>query len=79
MFDLGPEKLLVLLAIVLVVLGPKRLPEVARSLGRAIREFRRSASETEPVDADEPSPLPAETAQVTTPQDEDRTERGDEQ
>jgi TatA/E family protein of Tat protein translocase len=77
-FDLGPEKLLVLLAIVLVVTGPKSLPEVARSLGRAIREFRRSASETEPADADERSPLPADPARVTTPQDDDRTEIGGE-
>jgi sec-independent protein translocase protein TatA len=37
---LQPSHLLLLLAIVLLVVGTKRLPETARSLGRSIREFR---------------------------------------
>jgi Tat protein translocase TatB subunit len=40
-FNVGPEKLLLLLVIALVVLGPKRLPDAARSLGRAVGELRR--------------------------------------
>jgi Tat protein translocase TatB subunit len=39
-----PE-LLVILVVALVVLGPKRLPEVARTLGKAMAEFRRQASD----------------------------------
>ena len=39
-----PE-LLVILVVALVVLGPKRLPEVARTLGKAIAEFRRQTSD----------------------------------
>ncbi len=39
-----PE-LLVILVVALLVLGPKRLPEVARSLGRGMAEFRRASSE----------------------------------
>ncbi len=35
-----PTHLLLLLAIALVVLGPKRLPEVGRSLGRGLRDFK---------------------------------------
>jgi TatA/E family protein of Tat protein translocase len=35
----------VILAIALLVLGPKRLPEVARSLGKGIAEFRRASTE----------------------------------
>ena len=39
-----PE-LLVILVVALVVLGPKRLPEVARTLGKAMAEFRRQTSD----------------------------------
>ena len=40
MLDLGPEKLLVLGLIALIVLGPHRLPDAARSLGRIIGQLR---------------------------------------
>ena len=39
---LQPTHLVILLAIVLLFLGPKRLPEAGRALGHGIREFRRS-------------------------------------
>lgn len=39
--------LLLLLAIVLILFGAKKLPEVARGFGEAVREFRRAMSETE--------------------------------
>ncbi len=42
--NLDPEKLLVLLVIALLVLGPQRLPQVARSLGRGLAEFRKYTS-----------------------------------
>ena len=41
MFNVGPEKLILLFVIALVVLGPQRLPGAARSLGRAVAELRR--------------------------------------
>jgi Tat protein translocase TatB subunit len=41
---IGPEKIIVVLVIALVVLGPERLPQVARQAGRAYREFRRVTS-----------------------------------
>lgn len=41
-FQVGPLEVIVLLIIVLVVFGPKRLPEMGRSLGRGIREFKGS-------------------------------------
>lgn len=44
MFGIGMSELLVILAVALIVLGPKRLPELARSLGRAMAEFRRATS-----------------------------------
>ena len=42
---IGPWEILLLLLIVLLVFGPKRLPELGRSLGRGMREFKRSLSE----------------------------------
>jgi sec-independent protein translocase protein TatA len=45
MFGIGVPELLVILVVALVVLGPKRLPEVARALGRGLAEFRRATSD----------------------------------
>jgi sec-independent protein translocase protein TatA len=42
--NIGPLEIIVVLIIALVVFGPKRLPELGRSLGRGIREFRGSVS-----------------------------------
>jgi sec-independent protein translocase protein TatA len=42
--NVGPLELLVIGIIALIVLGPKRLPEAARSVGKGIREFRESLS-----------------------------------
>ena len=41
-FNVGPMELIVVLVIALVVLGPKELPEVGKSLGRGMREFKDS-------------------------------------
>jgi sec-independent protein translocase protein TatB len=40
MFNIGPLELMVILLLALVVVGPSKLPEVGRSIGRALREFR---------------------------------------
>jgi Tat protein translocase TatB subunit len=45
MFGIGMTELLVIFVIALLVLGPKRLPEVARSLGRGLAEFRRASND----------------------------------
>jgi sec-independent protein translocase protein TatB len=45
MFGLGMGELIVILAIALIFLGPKRLPDVATSLGKAIRSFRKATND----------------------------------
>jgi sec-independent protein translocase protein TatA len=45
MFGIGMTELIVIFVIGLVVLGPKRLPELARSLGKSLAEFRRASNE----------------------------------
>jgi Tat protein translocase TatB subunit len=40
-FNVGPEKLILLFVIALIVLGPDKLPEAARTMGKVIAEFRR--------------------------------------
>ena len=43
--SIGTPELLVIFVIALVVFGPRRLPELGRSVGRAIGEFKRAGSE----------------------------------
>jgi Tat protein translocase TatB subunit len=45
MFGIGMQEMVVILVIALIVLGPKRLPELARTLGRTLAEFRRTATD----------------------------------
>jgi sec-independent protein translocase protein TatA len=40
--NVGPMELIIVLAIALIVLGPRRLPDAGRALGSGIRNFRRS-------------------------------------
>ena len=42
--SVGPGELIIVLVIALIVLGPKRLPEVGRSIGNGMREFKDSLS-----------------------------------
>lgn len=42
MFGIGLPELLIILGVALIVIGPKRLPEVARTLGKGLAEFRRA-------------------------------------
>jgi sec-independent protein translocase protein TatA len=61
-FNIGPMELAIVLVIALIVLGPKRLPEVGRSLGRGMREFKDSISGQGRDDDDDGEELPAITA-----------------
>jgi sec-independent protein translocase protein TatA len=62
-FGIGPLELIIVLVIALVVFGPKRLPDLGRSLGSGMREFKDSITATskrdDDDDDDEPSALAA--------------------
>ena len=45
MFGIGMPEMILILAIALVVIGPKKLPDLAKSLGRAMREFKKATNE----------------------------------
>jgi len=56
---LGAQEIFVILIVVLLLFGAKRLPEMARSLGHGIKEFRKSIREiSEDVDETETKPSP---------------------
>jgi sec-independent protein translocase protein TatA len=55
----GPMELIVILVVALIVLGPKKLPEAARSVGRGMREFKESISGLDDDLDDEPDERPA--------------------
>jgi sec-independent protein translocase protein TatA len=62
--EIGISGLILILIVALLVFGPKRLPEMGRSLGKGMREFKDSLS-----GKDEPSELPAPPA-ATPPADD---------
>ena len=54
--NVGPMELIVVLAIALIVLGPKKLPEVGRSVGKGMREFKDAISGDKDHDEDDERP-----------------------
>jgi sec-independent protein translocase protein TatA len=51
--NIGPMELIIVAVIALIVLGPKRLPDAGRSLGRGLREFKSGIAGEHRDDADE--------------------------
>ena len=69
MFNIGPQELLLVLIVALIIVGPKRLPELGRTIGRGLNEFRKIQDEVKDMvkfdlggdhtDADEPETAPS--------------------
>jgi sec-independent protein translocase protein TatA len=56
--NIGLPEILVVLVIALIIFGPKRLPELGRSMGKGIREFRHSISGKDDEEEESPSEPP---------------------
>jgi sec-independent protein translocase protein TatA len=62
MWTPGPLEIVIILVIVLIIFGPKRLPDLGRSLGRGMREFKDSVT-----GKDKDDELPETTAETPEP------------
>ena len=68
MFNIGPSELLMILVLALVVVGPQRLPELSRQIGRGLREFRKVQDEVKDMvkfDLSEDTPTPRRSGPAT--------------
>ncbi len=67
MWTPGPLEIIVVLVIVLIVFGPKRLPDLGRSLGRGMREFKDSVTGKDKDELPEATPVvtPVEKSETT--------------
>ena len=45
MFNIGPPELIIILVLALIIFGPKRLPEMGKTVGKSLREFRQASSD----------------------------------
>ncbi len=74
-FGIGIWELLILLLVLLLVFGPKRLPEMGRQLGKGMREFKDSVTGDSKDDDDDVSLPPAEPAVPAAPAASESRER----
>lgn len=66
MGPIGWQELVIVLIIALVIFGPKRLPEIGKSLGKGIKEFKKSTTELqEQITKDEPEAPKVEKTEAT--------------
>ncbi|HEY9248381.1 MAG TPA: twin-arginine translocase TatA/TatE family subunit [Rariglobus sp.] len=58
-FGLGSTEMLLIFAIVILLFGAKKLPELAKGLGKSIKEFKKASTEDDADDASTPAKKPA--------------------
>ena len=68
---IGFPELLILLVVVLLVFGPKRLPEMGRSLGKGMREFKNSITGKDEDRPELPAPAREDRVQTAAPRERD--------
>jgi len=73
----GPLELIIVLAIALLILGPRRLPELGSAVGKTIREFRKAASDVQEQASLETPPSQSSGSQSTTSSDSAPSDRSD--
>jgi sec-independent protein translocase protein TatA len=86
MFNIGPQELLLVLIVALIIVGPKRLPELGRTIGKGLNEFRKIQDEVkdmvkfdlgaDPVDVEDP--IMSTTPSFSDHQDADHEHEHDE-
>jgi sec-independent protein translocase protein TatA len=67
LFGLGTPEMLLIFAIVILLFGAKKLPELAKGLGKSMKEFKKASNETdeEPAEGAEKKPAPKQEANKT--------------
>jgi sec-independent protein translocase protein TatA len=67
MFGLGTQELIIILAIVFLIFGAKRLPEIGSGLGKAIKNFKGGVKSIDDGNAEKPSDKPQDEAKSSGP------------
>ena len=65
-FNVGPVELIIVLVIALLVIGPRRLPEMGNAVGKTIREFRKASTDISEATSLETESKPAAAASPAT-------------
>jgi len=85
MFGFGMPQILIILAIALIIFGPQKLPELARTLGKALADFKRATNdfkasieeEARAQEEHEAAQKAEESVKVVPPETEEQTEPGE--